>query len=519
MKRPSNVLWITLLTTLLFAGAAGAALIDALSATFTAPNDRGAQLRITGPKGFVFEHTLKAGEVFAFSPYDADGKLLADGLYRWNVAALSATAPAPSNRSSLVSDAKRGLGKAGLGRAEVQSGYFTLSGGYFVTAAVEESADKDQVILDDLIVDGSACVGLDCVNGESFGFDTIRMKENNTRLKFEDTSTGTFPSVDWQLTANDSANGGANRFSIDDITNGRTPFTVEANAPSHSLYVDDGGRIGIGTNTPVVQLHVKDGNTPTLRLEQDGSSGFAAQTWDVAGNEANFFVRDATNGSTLPFRIQPGAPSNAISVRSSGAIGMGIQSPGNMDDSNQATVHIRRTDGTAGLLIEEASGTNDDSRFLLEMRNNGFANFTMTDTSSNDSWDFSAAGAFRINKQGSGASEFTLFSGGDLQISGDLTVVGGCTGCDAVFTPEFDLESIEEHAELMWQNSYLPGVGPTPEGPTQVRVFEKVTGMLQELEKAHIYIEQLNDQLKEKASEVDDLKARLARLEALIDQQ
>src|SRR5205085_5224679 len=67
----------------------------------------------------------------------------------------------------------------------------------------------DDVIPDDLIVQGSACIGLDCVNNESFGFDTIRLKENNTRIKFDDTSTGAgFPNHDWQLTANDSANGG-----------------------------------------------------------------------------------------------------------------------------------------------------------------------------------------------------------------------------------------------------------------------------------------------------------------------
>ena len=61
----------------------------------------------------------------------------------------------------------------------------------------------DFVIADDLIVQGSACVGLDCVNGEAFSFDTIRLKENNTRIKFDDTSTGAgFPNNDWQLTAN-----------------------------------------------------------------------------------------------------------------------------------------------------------------------------------------------------------------------------------------------------------------------------------------------------------------------------
>ena len=161
---------------------------------------------------------------------------------------------------------------------------------------------KDFVIADDLIVDGSACIGFDCVNGESFGFDTLRLKENNLRIKFDDTSTASsFPRTDWQLTANDSANGGASKFSIDDISGGRTPFTVEANARSHSLYVDDGGRIGNRTSTPSTEIHTIDGDTPTLRLQQDGSSGFAPQTWDVAGNETNFFIRDVSNGSTLPF--------------------------------------------------------------------------------------------------------------------------------------------------------------------------------------------------------------------------
>ena len=154
------------------------------------------------------------------------------------------------------------------------------------------TAHADFVILDDLIVDGSACVGFDCVNGESFGFDTIRLKENNLRIKFQDTSTAaSYPSNDWQITVNDSANGGANKFSIDDIDGGRTPFTIEANAPSNSLYVDDGGRVGFGTSTPSTELHTIDGDTPALRLQQDGSSGFAPQTWDVAGNETNFFIR------------------------------------------------------------------------------------------------------------------------------------------------------------------------------------------------------------------------------------
>ena len=222
----------------------------------------------------------------------------------------------------------------------------------------------DQQILDDLIVDGSICAGFDCVNGESFGFDTIRLKENNLRIKAEDTSnSASFPTNDWQITFNSSANGGGNYFAIDDIDGGRTPFLIEAGAPSHSLYVDDAGRIGLGTNQPVVEIHVKDGDSPTLRLEQDGSSGFGPQTWDLAGNETNFFIRDATNGSKLPFRIRPNAPSNSIYVDTDGDIGMGNSAP-------FADLHINRNNPTYSLLIGANAADTDPGTFVVQSDGN-----------------------------------------------------------------------------------------------------------------------------------------------------
>ena len=234
--------------------------------------------------------------------------------------------------------------------------------------AISVVVKADQVILDDLIVDGSVCVGMDCVNGESFGFDTLRLKENNLRIKFQDTSnSASFPTNDWQLTANDSSNGGANKFSIDDIDGGRTPFTIEAGAPSHSLYVEDSGQIGLGTSTPVVQMHMVDGNTPTMRLEQDGSSGFTAQTWDVAGNETNFFIRDATNGSTLPFRIRPGAPSNSIYIDADGNVSTGragtlASSALLISRAGPAKIGIINTSGPHGWKIN--AGTTGDLKFV-----------------------------------------------------------------------------------------------------------------------------------------------------------
>jgi len=217
---------------------------------------------------------------------------------------------------------------------------------------------KDQVIMDDLIVDGSACVGTDCVDGESFGFDTGRYKENNLRIHFDDTSaSASFPGNDWRIVINDTGNGGANYFGIEDATAGIMSFRIEAGAPANSLVVDNGGRVGIGTMVPATELHILDGDSPILRLEQDGSSGFTPQIWDLASNETNFFIRDVTNGSTLPFRIQPGAPSNALYIRNSGNIGLGTAAPTtklHIENASTDTADVFVTDmGRVGIGISD----------------------------------------------------------------------------------------------------------------------------------------------------------------------
>jgi hypothetical protein len=189
-----------------------------------------------------------------------------------------------------------------------------------VQTILNEKSVMDQVIADDLIVQGSGCFGFDCVNNESFGFSTILLKENNLRIRFEDTSTSTFPANDWELLANESASGGKSKFSIEDITGAKTPFTIEAGAKTNALYVNSFGRIGIGTSTPVLDAEIMTGNTPAIRLNQTNGSGFVAQTWDMAGNETNFYIRDVTNGNRLPFRISSGAPSNSIYIQSDGQI-------------------------------------------------------------------------------------------------------------------------------------------------------------------------------------------------------
>jgi hypothetical protein len=342
--------------------------------------------------GEVGSAEFKNGKRVSLSVSDL-GSDVADGACSWE---LRLTPKVSSDVAKKLADARaanddkaarKAMKDAGFDPdSMVMSGSFSIQNGMFVSTDGVESdsndsaatrristdarpsgpiAVNDQVIPDDLIVQASLCVGFDCVNGESFGFDTIRLKENNTRIKAEDTSVGTFPTNDWQLTFNDSASGGASKFSVEDITGSRVPFTIEAGATTNSVFVDSTGRVGFRTSTPVLDAHIATSNTPGIRLEQNNTGGFTAQTWDIAGNEANFFVRDVTGGSLLPFRIRPGAPTSSVDISADGDVGIGTGSPNNakldVSSSTQAKPRIL----LSGQEFFQAANTSTDGVALL----------------------------------------------------------------------------------------------------------------------------------------------------------
>jgi hypothetical protein len=304
---------------------------------------------VSRPDGTVFSKTFTNGSTPYLDPSSLIGDHLGDGLYTYELQVVPNTGPkVRQSQETAGLENEKSLDWEELS----QTGHFMVQGGAIVTDTAPEgrSGTMDVLHYDDVIITGSLCVGFDCADGESFGFDTIILKEHNLRIYFNDTSyTASYPTNSWRITINDSTNGGASYFSVDDVDDGTSIFKVEAGAPSNSLYVEDYGRVGLGTSTPVVELHIKDSDTPTLRLEQDSSGGWTAQTFDVAGNESNFFVRDATNGSKLPFRIQPSTPSSTLCLKSDGYVGLGTWSPAyplELETTNENAVIVAdRTDG------------------------------------------------------------------------------------------------------------------------------------------------------------------------------
>jgi hypothetical protein len=135
--------------------------------------------------------------------------------------------------------------------------------------AVAAPAGGDVVVADDLVVQGAACVGTDCVDGEAFGTDVVRLKENNTRLRFEDTSTGGAPTNDWELTANDTGSGGMSYFGVLDVTGARQTLRVRAGAPTDALTLAAGGVVSLPQGPLLAAI---DGTTTENPSPVDGAA-------------------------------------------------------------------------------------------------------------------------------------------------------------------------------------------------------------------------------------------------------
>ncbi len=396
-----------------------------------------------------------------------------------------------------------------------------------VMATAAAFSASAQYTVGDREIDGSLCVGNDCVNGESFGFDTVRLKENNLRIHFDDTSTtASFPPNDWRIRINDSSNGGDSYFAVEDATAGRTPFRVEAGARNNALFVDSQGDVGIGTSTPATDIDIKIGDTPTVRLQQDGTSGFTPQTWEVAGNEAGFFIRDATSGSTLPFRIiTGGAPSQSLVIDGDGDVGVGAGT------NPEEALHVERSDGSAQIYVEETGASGNSTMFRLSSNARPIFEIDNNSVASDEGlWRFSVAnnGDFEINNvgiAGTPAVEFDLANDGDLTIAGTLTensdknakmaivpvdsdeILAKVTALEVShWTYKHDADEGIRHIGPMAQDFYaLFGTGA---GETGISTLDTSGVALAAIQALSERVEQLTAQTEAQQRIIDELRAR-----------
>ena len=431
-------------------------------------------LRISGPDGMYFERTFGQEDSIYF---DLTTISAPDGTYRWELRASLLLSDEVKDWLAYAQETGdeeilRELRRSGHlpDRASVDSGAFTVVDGTVVNpdiAGTEEGtaapgysfrspsdlSPADFVHTDDVIIPANACVGDDCIDGEVFGNDMLRLKEYNLRLDFTDTSTtSSFPTQDWTLVANDLADGGDNYFAIRaDSPSSSTPFKIEAGAPTNSLYLDSGGYIGLGTSTPNYAIHVVAGDSPALRLEQDTSAGWPAIAWDVAGNEVFFHVGSPSGGNYVsPFRIWIGSPADSLSIgqfgTTTGDIGMGTSNP-------DAPLNIQRggdmvtpqLDTVLHLENDEPFGFGTDLTITAAADKSSRIHFAKPGdpdagglyyNNTTDNFTFVSAGQARMQLGPGAGNEPEVYFYGDVSITGSLSKGGGGFKIDHPLEPD-----------------------------------------------------------------------------------
>ena len=261
----------------------------------TSPNDS-VSLRVRRPDGTVFEEEFSGGQSPAFT---SPTGVLPDGSYTYELRLARTVSKEAQAQTRNIDTNREGLDlRSGL----VQSGSFRV-----VNGAVK---------LPDASAVEAKSTSRNTPSVPQETFISLTIQSNAPVLHFDDnSSTPGFPTTDWDIVANDPFSGGAEKFSILDVTTNTVPFTIEGGAPDNSLTISSNGYIGLGTIVPTKPLHVRTtsgGFLPTLRLEAAG----VPRTWDVEAGAAGLWFKDVTTG-TVPLVLR----------NNTGRVGLGVDDP------------------------------------------------------------------------------------------------------------------------------------------------------------------------------------------------
>jgi hypothetical protein len=270
-------------------------------------------LSIARPDGTVYRKTFEVGSTPYFDLSSTFGQNFPDGSYTYELRVIPIGVDG---------------GKANpLQRALTQTGYFIIQEGRIVigTAPGDNLARAlclCQEVDRDLVVEGSLCAGHDCQYTGDCEVETLRLKESDIRIRFQDTSTTQGdPTNDWQIVINDADSSGSGEyFSIQDVDGSTKPFTIEAGAPDNSIYVDDDGNVGIGTSTPTYPLEMKyTGPYAIFAIERtDGATAkitagsHGVQFGSITNHKVHLMIYNDTK---------------AMTIDTDGDVGIGLETP------------------------------------------------------------------------------------------------------------------------------------------------------------------------------------------------
>ncbi len=264
------------------------------------------------------------------------------------------------------------------------------------------------------------------------------------------------------------------------------------------LYVDANGKVGIGTTTPWGHLHLRSsGQSSGINLEVQGhTQGYVLGAVEGGDRFEIGEVRYGVSpGSSTILRIWPNGNTCLAPVYGNVSIGpLGPSTTYKLDVAGQANLNSGIASGAALRVNGDEALWYDGTYF---------------------SWGYGGTLNYFADPVGIG----TKTPKGTLDVSGQIFQRGSLLHADYVFEPDYELESIDEHAEFMWHNKHLAAIPKSEVDENGYEILEVGShrkGIVEELEKAHIYIEQLNKRLEISEQENERMQMRLTALEEIV---
>jgi len=341
---------------------------------------------------------------------------LADGKYRYEAVTVFQL-DAPVGHGPSYSD-------EGISR---DFGDFTVGGGLILdgSQSMQQSTLDDASLLDQVLEKSMHLAGLtlDFIIPSAQAAN-VNVSSGVPSVFFNDTDI-TAQTNEWVLRAVE----GSPEFQLRDLVNGNTVLEFDtSNNNRRSMFVDASGDVHFANGTLNLDKSLQNmaigwsdtanGNfsisdtKPHVWFHDETDT--AEADWQLNDATVKFWSRPSSLGIwRIPLNFNVNAPENSLSFNSSGDAGFGTSSPA-------AALEVRRTNGSAQILVDENSGT-ASTRTLFKIENKGLTKFIINNTTGAE-WAFANKGtSFRISRQGSGQVEMEVFNNGNMTIQGSLT--------------------------------------------------------------------------------------------------